>query len=134
MGCTCSYNESKEDKDIEIDGSKVKANTEEEINLKTTKQDTHDNETVNRTDSLKKINKYTITVETSEPQTLDPSEVFYIKDTNPQPMKMSLVKLEEKQKILRAPTFDVILTEKIQNGANIDEILNDPRFKNVIQG
>jgi hypothetical protein len=77
--------------------------------------------------------KYTIVIENSEPQKLDPTECFYIEDRNPKPRALTVKKTdEEAKKIIRMPTFDVVLTEKIKNGEGFDAIINDARFNEML--
>jgi hypothetical protein len=135
MGCTCSSKDNKNENDYVLETSEraetLKSPIENGANSKlSTKMDTASMDTDNK--AVKRTTKYTITVETSEPQELDPTNVFYIKDPNPQPRGNKLIVNLGEQKILRAPTFDLLLTEKIQNGENIDEILNDPRFGGLV--
>jgi hypothetical protein len=109
-------------------GDKVKQSKEDKENIQANGSDV-DGRRLNR-------RQYTISVQTSEPQLLDPTNHFYLPDNNNSGKKTGpkVVSNEGKQKVVRMPTFDNVLTEKIKNGEGFEEIMADPRFKKMASG
>jgi hypothetical protein len=127
MGCRCSKQEINEQNEIISDRSQQnETKTNDNVLKANLKLETNECRANTRAST-----KYMITVETSEPQNLDPTQVYYVEDKNPQPKKLAVFK--EEQKILRTPTIDVQLTEKIQNGESLEDILSDPKFQKFMK-
>jgi hypothetical protein len=71
--------------------------------------------------------KYTINIIQTEDQILNSQDVFYIKDTNPKKLSK---KEDRKAMIVRKPTIEVKLIEKMQSGAAFDELLQELENRN----
>jgi hypothetical protein len=78
--------------------------------------------------------KIPITIAQSEPQNLDPNEVYFVENKNPKPNRNKTENLQEvKNEIKRQSTIDKILEEKIKGKADFEELLNDENFNKLIK-
>jgi hypothetical protein len=78
--------------------------------------------------------KIAITVAQSEPQNLDPNNVYYIENKNISPVKTKHEPEPVKREVIhRQSTMDKILEEKIRNKANFEDLLQDGRLEELMK-
>jgi hypothetical protein len=78
--------------------------------------------------------KIAITVAESEPQNLNPNNVYFIENKNVSPIKLKQEPEPVKQEVIhRQTTMDKILEEKIRNKANFEDLLKDGRLGELMK-
>lgn len=78
--------------------------------------------------------KYSVKINSSEDQVIDPHHSFFMVDKSFDLNSISSIKTKPKSvipQINRLPTIDALLTEKILKG-NFDEIFDDPRMEKIL--
>jgi hypothetical protein len=78
--------------------------------------------------------KIPITVAQSEPQNLDPNNVYFVENKIVSPVKSKSEIIPKMEIIIkRQETVDKILEEKIKNKVDFEELLNDGQFDKFIK-
>ena len=77
--------------------------------------------------------KIPITVAQSEPQNLDPNNVYFVENKNVSPSKSRSDPEVKPDIIKRQATVDRILEEKIKNKVDFEELLKDDRLEQLMK-
>lgn len=98
------------------------------------KPQTNNNRITKLNSGIHKKPKYSIKINSSEDQLIDPHHSFFMVDKSFDLNSISSIKTKPKSvipQINRLPTIDALLTEKILKG-NFDEIFDDPRMEKIL--
>jgi hypothetical protein len=77
--------------------------------------------------------KIPITVAQSEPQNLDPNNVYFVENKNVSPTKSRSDPEVKQEIIIRQGTFDKIMEEKIKNKVDFEELMKDDRLEKLLK-
>jgi hypothetical protein len=81
----------------------------------------------------KAMSKIPITVAQSEPQNLDPNNVYFVENRNVSPSKVRSDTEVKPDIIVRQATVDRILEEKIKNKVDFEDLLKDDRLEQLMK-
>lgn len=98
------------------------------------KPQTNNNRITKLNSGIHKKPKYSVKINSSEDQVIDPHHSFFMVDKSFDLNSISSIKTKPKSvipQINRLPTIDALLTEKILKG-NFDEIFDDPRMEKIL--